>query len=166
MAKVESVKLQMQDNIQQALENCVKLEKIENDAGLFSFPSVSLNFLSAVCRREKLEGGGGGWITCVNARLSSANLQASAGIFRQQAKSLKSKMWWKNLKMKLCIAAIVIIILVVIIIVICLQAGVFNKSSSSSDSSGSGKRALSITSDSDSHTIAHHALDRLFGFSF
>lgn len=57
MAKVDAVKLQMQDNIQQALENCVTLEKIEND---------------------------------------SADLQASAGIFKKQAQNLKNKMWWKN----------------------------------------------------------------------
>jgi hypothetical protein len=40
----------------------------------------------------------------------AADLQASAGIFRQQAKNLKSKMWWKKLKMNLCIAAVVLTI--------------------------------------------------------
>ena len=33
MAKVEAVKLSMQDNIQQALANCVTLERIEENAG-------------------------------------------------------------------------------------------------------------------------------------
>lgn len=86
-AKVEAVKLQMQDNLQVALENCVKLEKIEQDA---------------------------------------EELQASAGIFKAQAHSLKKKMWWKNLKMKLVIACIVVTILVVIIMVIMLQTGAFD----------------------------------------
>ena len=46
--------------------------------------------------------------------LPPADLQASAGIFKQQAKSLKSKMWWKNLKMKLCIAFAVLLVVGVI----------------------------------------------------
>ena len=96
LAKVDAVKLQMQDNIQQALENCLKLEKISKDA---------------------------------------EDLQASAGLFRSQAKNLKDVMWWKNLKMKLMIACIVITILLVIILVICFQAGVFNKKSDSNSSS-------------------------------
>lgn len=83
-AKVEAVKLQMQDNLQVALENCVKLEKIEQDA---------------------------------------EELQASAGIFKAQAHSLKRKMWWKNLKMKLAIACIVLTVLGVIIVVILLNTG-------------------------------------------
>jgi hypothetical protein len=32
-AKIDAVKLQMQDNIQQALDNCVKLEQIETSSG-------------------------------------------------------------------------------------------------------------------------------------
>lgn len=86
-AKVEAVKLQMQDNLQVALENCVKLEQIEQDA---------------------------------------EELHASAGIFKAQANSLKKKMWWKNLKMKLLIACIVLVILGVIIIVILLNTGALN----------------------------------------
>ena len=32
MAKIEAVKMTMQDNISQALSNCMTLEKIESDA--------------------------------------------------------------------------------------------------------------------------------------
>ena len=48
MAKVDTVKLQMRDNIQQALENCVTLEKIENDAGQSLIGAVKLNTLQLV----------------------------------------------------------------------------------------------------------------------
>jgi hypothetical protein len=87
LGKVDVLKMKMQDNIRQALENSVTLEKIESDA---------------------------------------ADLQASAGIFRQQAKSLKSKMWWKNLKMKLLIAGVVLTILGVVAILIASQVGAFD----------------------------------------
>jgi hypothetical protein len=74
--KVDAVKLVMQDNINIALQNCVKLESIE---------------------------------------ATSEELQQQAGIFKKNAKDLRDKMWWKNMKMKLIIAFIVIAILAIII---------------------------------------------------
>jgi vesicle-associated membrane protein 4 len=97
MAKVEAVKLQMQDNIQQSLENCIKLEKISADA---------------------------------------EELQAQAGIFRGQAKQLRSNMCWQNFKTKLVIAAIVVVILLIIILAICVSGG---GNACKSDSSNNGK---------------------------
>ena len=74
--KVESVKLVMQENVDLALQNCVKLESIEKAA---------------------------------------EELQQQAGVFKRNANELKKKMWWKNIKMKLIIAAIIIIILGIIV---------------------------------------------------
>ena len=69
MAKIDSVKLTMQDNIAAALANSVKMNELDEKAN---------------------------------------DLQAQAGIFKAQAKSLKDRMWWKNCKMKLAIAGAVI----------------------------------------------------------
>jgi len=76
--KVDSVKLVMQENVDLALQNCVKLENIEKAA---------------------------------------EELQQQAGVFKRNANELKKKMWWKNMKMKLIIAAIILIILGIIIAV-------------------------------------------------
>ena len=72
MAKVDEVKLVMQENVEIALQNCVTLEHIEKQA-------------------EDLEQG--------------------AAVFTTRAKDLRSKMWWKKLKMQLLLASIIIIIL-------------------------------------------------------
>ena len=72
MAKVDEVKLVMQENVEIALQNCVTLEHIEKQA-------------------EDLEQG--------------------AAVFKTRAKDLRSKMWWKKLKMQLLLASIIIIIL-------------------------------------------------------
>uniref|UniRef100_A0A7S2V2S9 V-SNARE coiled-coil homology domain-containing protein n=1 Tax=Fibrocapsa japonica TaxID=94617 RepID=A0A7S2V2S9_9STRA len=77
--KVDSVKLIMQENVEIALQNCVRLENIE---------------------------------------LAAEELQAQAGQFSRGARDLRKKMWWKNLKMKLLLAAIITAILAVIIIAI------------------------------------------------
>jgi hypothetical protein len=75
--KLEQTKDIMHENIDVALENCVKLETIE---------------------------------------LKSEELQQSAGIFKYNAKHLKNKMWWKNIKMKLIIGSIIVVILLIIIL--------------------------------------------------
>jgi len=80
--KVDSVKLVMQENVDIALQNCVKLESIERAA---------------------------------------EELQQQAGVFKRNANELKKKMWWKNIKMKLIIAAIVLVILGIIIAVIAVM---------------------------------------------
>lgn len=76
--KLEKTKDIMHENIETALDNCVKLETIE---------------------------------------LKTEELQQSAGIFRFNAKQLKNKMWWKNIKMKLIIGSIISIILIIIILI-------------------------------------------------
>jgi hypothetical protein len=76
--KVDAVKVVMQENVDMALRNCVKLENIERQA---------------------------------------EELQQSAGVFKRGATDLKNKMWWKNIKMKLIIAAIILVILGIIIAV-------------------------------------------------
>jgi hypothetical protein len=80
--KVESVKLVMQDNIDIALQNCVKLESIGKAA---------------------------------------EELQQQAGVFKRNAQELKKRMWWKNLKMKLLLAAIILIIIGIIAAVIAVM---------------------------------------------
>eukprot|EP00608_Synchroma_pusillum_P011973 CAMPEP_0198420228 /NCGR_PEP_ID=MMETSP1452-20131203/766_1 /TAXON_ID=1181717 /ORGANISM="Synchroma pusillum, Strain CCMP3072" /LENGTH=233 /DNA_ID=CAMNT_0044140379 /DNA_START=8 /DNA_END=709 /DNA_ORIENTATION=- len=80
-AKVESVKVTMQENVDVALQNCVRLENIERAA---------------------------------------EELQQQAGVFKRQAKDLRQKMWWKNLKMKLLLAFIIIAVLTAIIVPIAI----------------------------------------------
>ncbi|CAE7353809.1 VAMP726 [Symbiodinium microadriaticum] len=74
--KVESVKLVMQDNVDLALQNCVKLESIEKAA---------------------------------------EDLQSQAGLFKRDARELKKRMWWKNLKWKLIVGGVILAILGIII---------------------------------------------------
>jgi len=88
MATVDAVKLQMEQNIQDALANSQSLEEIENKA---------------------------------------EELKDQSLIFKQNAVELKNKMWWKNLKMKLIIAAVVVVLVTVIALVIAAQTGAFNK---------------------------------------
>lgn len=73
--KVDSVKLVMQENVDLALQNCVKLESIEKAA---------------------------------------EDLQQQAGVFKRSAHDLKKKMWWKNIRMQLCIGFIVLAIIGII----------------------------------------------------
>lgn len=75
--KVETVKLTMQENIDVALQNCVKLESIEEAAGL----NFSLRKLGATTDAYFIE-----------------DLQQQAGVFKKNATELKNKMWWKNVK--------------------------------------------------------------------
>mmetsp|Transcript_61233 Transcript_61233/g.138580 ORF Transcript_61233/g.138580 Transcript_61233/m.138580 type:complete len:293 (+) Transcript_61233:115-993(+) len=100
MAKVDEVKVQMEANISQALENCVQLEKLEND---------------------------------------SADLQASAHVFKKEAEKLKDKMWWKNCKMKLLIASMIIGVLGVIALIIAVQVGAFEETDDNGGSDDKGK---------------------------
>jgi hypothetical protein len=80
--KVDTVKLVMQENVDAALQNCVKLESIEKAA---------------------------------------EELQQQAGVFKRNANELKNKMWWKNMKMRMIIAAIVLVILGVIAAIIAVM---------------------------------------------
>ncbi|KAF2404237.1 synaptobrevin [Trichodelitschia bisporula] len=45
------------------------------------------------------------------------NLAQSAQGFRRGANRVRKQMWWKDMKMRMCIAAAVIIILVIVIVV-------------------------------------------------
>jgi hypothetical protein len=75
--KVDGVKLTMQDNINVALSNCVKLESIEKQAGDLVLSEGFRTLTGYWCAEE---------------------LQQSAGVFKKNANELKNKMWWKNMK--------------------------------------------------------------------
>lgn len=47
--------------------------------------------------------------------LQSQELMQSAGIFSENAKELKKRMWWKNMKMKLMFGTIILVILGIIV---------------------------------------------------
>lgn len=79
--KVDSVKLIMQENVDLALQNCVKLETIEKAAGKVHLCFISKRFLLL-------------YNFCVE------ELQQQAGVFKRNANELKNKMWWKNMKVK------------------------------------------------------------------
>lgn len=77
--KVEEVKNVMHENIEKAVQNCVKLETIDRAA---------------------------------------EDLMKEAGAFQINAKKLKNKLWWKNIKLWLIISCIIIIIIGIIIAII------------------------------------------------
>lgn len=64
------------------------------------------------------------------------DLQQGAGVFKDRAKKTKNKLWWENIKMKLCMVAIAVSILVIIISVAVIM------SSNSSNNSDNHKRKL------------------------
>lgn len=74
--KVEMVKLVMQENVEIALQNCMKLEALEQ---------------------------------------SAEELLQQAGIFHRNSKSLRDKMRWKNIRVKLAVACVFITIIGIII---------------------------------------------------
>ena len=53
----------------------------------------------------------------------SENLSLSASDFRTNATRLRNKLWWRNIRMKLMIAAIIIVILTILITVIVCTSG-------------------------------------------
>jgi hypothetical protein len=86
MASVDAVKLQMEQNIQDALANTASLEDIENKAEELKDQSI---------------------------------------IFKSNAKQLKDKMWWKNLKMWLLVVGVFLFIGGVVGVIIASQTGAF-----------------------------------------
>ncbi|XP_064631577.1 vesicle-associated membrane protein 7-like [Lineus longissimus] len=52
------------------------------------------------------------------------DLEASSTRFATTAKKVRRKMWWKNMKMKLCIGGTVLIVIIIIVIVILFSTGV------------------------------------------
>lgn len=78
--KLDEVKSVMHQNIELALQNCVKLEDLE---------------------------------------LRAQELQQNAGIFKRKAGDLKTKMWWKNIRMKVYLALIILAILGIITGILC-----------------------------------------------
>jgi uncharacterized membrane protein len=101
--KVDAVKLVMQDNVDMALQNCVKLEAVEKVRLVYIHHGLQHTlyvYISPYYLQQAEE------------------LQQQAGVFKRSAHDLKKKMWWQNMKMKLIIAAIVIVILAIIIGVI------------------------------------------------
>lgn len=59
---------------------------------------------------------------------NAAQMQQQAGLFRKNANVLRTKMWWKNLKMKLIVGGIATAILLGVIMGICAETGCFDKS--------------------------------------
>jgi vesicle-associated membrane protein 4 len=58
----------------------------------------------------------------VAVTVTVAELQQQAGVFKRNANELKKKMWWKNIKMKLIIAAVILVILGIIIAIAVVMA--------------------------------------------
>ena len=75
--KVESVKLIMEKNIELTLQNCVKIESMEKATGWVPIPFLSCTLMRSWCVDE---------------------LMKKAEIFKISAVSVKSRMWWKNIK--------------------------------------------------------------------
>ena len=73
---VDAVKLVLRDNIDVALQNCVRLVAIE---------------------------------------MQAEELQQQAAVFERGTKTLKNKMWWKNMKMKIVIGVLILCVLGIII---------------------------------------------------
>jgi len=63
------------------------------------------------------------------------NLAVSAQGFRRGANRVRKAMWWKDMKMRMCIIATVIILLVIIIVVPSMSYHSMFKKSSANDSS-------------------------------
>lgn len=74
--KVNSVKSVMQENIEIALQNCVKLDTLERQA---------------------------------------EELAQASNIFKDTTRKLRSKLWWKNMQMRIIIGLIIFVILGIII---------------------------------------------------
>ena len=53
----------------------------------------------------------------------AANLEQSSIQFSTTSRRLKKKMWWENLKMKICIGGVVATILIILIIVLIVEYG-------------------------------------------
>ena len=63
------------------------------------------------------------------------NLHAAATKFNTNAKEVKKKMWWENVKTKICIGVSSFIIVILIIIIILHQLGLLSSSSDGSEAS-------------------------------
>jgi thiosulfate reductase cytochrome b subunit len=94
MAQVDAVKLQMEQNIQDALANTASLEDIENKAEELKDQSI---------------------------------------IFKSNAKQLKDKMWWKNLKMWLLVVGLFLLIAGIVGVIIAAESGAFEKKKKNKD---------------------------------
>lgn len=78
--KINEVTSVMHRNIELSLQNCQKLDELEE---------------------------------------SAQRLQSHSGLFRDRAKELKKKMWWKNIKMQVTIGLILLLIVGVIVGILC-----------------------------------------------
>lgn len=75
--QVDSVKLEMHKNIENAIKNCVKMELIEEDTGHKQFCHKFCLLVKYACLAKLLE---------------------NTKIFKKNAFDLKNKMWWKSMK--------------------------------------------------------------------
>jgi hypothetical protein len=78
--KVQSVKLIMEKNIELTLQNCVKIENMEKTTGETPLSLSPLSF-SRSWHLFRLD-----------------DLMKKAEVFKISAVSVKSRMWWKNIK--------------------------------------------------------------------
>ena len=60
------------------------------------------------------------------------NLHEAATKFNTNATAVKKKMWWENMKMKLCIGISSFVIVIIIIIIVLHQLGLLTSSSDGS----------------------------------
>merc|ERR1712133_323892 len=67
----------------------------------------------------------------------ASNLVSAAGDFARSGTRLRKKMWWENMKMKLCIGGIIIVVIIIIIVVIVEET--------KSDSTGGGGSIITTT---------------------
>ena len=47
------------------------------------------------------------------------NLRFQADRFQKQGRSLRNKMWWQNMKMKLIVISMIVIVILIIFLLIC-----------------------------------------------
>ena len=78
------------------------------------------------------------------------NLHEAATKFNTNATAVKKKMWWENMKMKLCIGISTFVIVILIIIIILHQLGLLT---SSSDGSQSDSLSLQLTTASTNQAV-------------
>jgi len=78
------------------------------------------------------------------------NLEQSSARFATTSRRMKEKMWWENMKTKLCIGISTFVIVILIIIIILHQLGLLT---SSSDGSQSDSPSLQLTTASTNQAV-------------
>lgn len=63
----------------------------------------------------------GGCIGCAHPPWLAGCAQAET--FQKKGRALRSKMWWQNLRMKLCVLGVLIVLGIVIFVLVCFSGG-------------------------------------------